>query len=31
MFRDEPLFDEWQRAIAENRRKVDDDADDGSA
>jgi hypothetical protein len=31
MFRDEPLLDEWQRAIAEHRRKVDEDADDGSA
>ena len=30
MFRDEPLFDEWQEAIAEYRRKVDEDADDGS-
>jgi hypothetical protein len=23
MFRDDPLFDEWQRAIAEYRREVD--------
>jgi hypothetical protein len=30
MFRDEPLFDEWQGAIAEYRRKVDEDANDGS-
>lgn len=30
MFRDEPLFDEWQEAIAEDRRKVDEDPDDGS-
>ena len=30
MFRDEPLFDEWQEAIADYRRKVDEDADDGS-
>ena len=26
MFRDDPYFDEWQEAIAENRRKADDDA-----
>ena len=26
MFRDDPLFDEWQEAIAEYRRKVDEDA-----
>ena len=30
MFRDDPLFDEWQAAIAEYRRKVDEDEDDGS-
>jgi predicted RNase H-like HicB family nuclease len=30
MFRDDPLFDEWQEAIAEYRRKVDEDQDDGS-
>jgi predicted RNase H-like HicB family nuclease len=31
MFRDDPLFDEWQEAIAEYRRKVDeDDQDDGT-
>jgi hypothetical protein len=30
IFRDEPLFDEWQEAIAEYRRKVDEDQDDGS-
>jgi len=30
MFRDDPLFDEWQEAIAENRRKVDEHEDDGS-
>ncbi len=30
MFRNEPLFDEWQTAIAEYRRKVDEDQDDGS-
>jgi hypothetical protein len=28
MFRDEPLFDEWQKGIAEYRRKVDEDQDD---
>jgi hypothetical protein len=27
MFRDDPLFDEWQRAIAEYRRNVDGIAD----
>jgi predicted RNase H-like HicB family nuclease len=27
MFRDDPYFDEWQAAIAENRRKADEDAD----
>ncbi|MFI5455243.1 MAG: type II toxin-antitoxin system HicB family antitoxin [Isosphaerales bacterium] len=30
MFRDDPLFDDWQEAIAEHRRKVDEDEDDGS-
>lgn len=30
MFRDEPLFGEWQEAIAEYRHKVDEDQDDGS-
>jgi hypothetical protein len=25
MFKDDPYFDEWQEAIAENRRKVDED------
>jgi predicted RNase H-like HicB family nuclease len=30
MFRDDPLFDEWQDAIAAYRRKVDEDEDDGS-
>src|SRR5262245_31081143 len=25
MFKDDPYFDEWQQAIAENRRKVDED------
>ena len=30
MFRDEPLFDEWQEAIAEYRRKADDDEDGAS-
>jgi len=30
MFRDEPLFDEWQEAIDEYRRKVDEHEDDGS-
>jgi len=30
MFRDDPLFDEWQEAIAENRREFDEDQDDGS-
>jgi predicted RNase H-like HicB family nuclease len=29
MFRNEPLFDEWQEAIAEYRRKVDEGPDDG--
>jgi hypothetical protein len=24
MFKDDPYFDEWQQAIAENRRKQDD-------
>ena len=27
MFRDDPLFDDWQRAIIENRRIVDDSAE----
>jgi hypothetical protein len=27
MFRDDPLFDEWQRAIAEYRRELDSIAD----
>ena len=27
MFRDDPLFDEWQQAIAEYRREVDGIAD----
>jgi predicted RNase H-like HicB family nuclease len=27
MFKDDPYFDEWQRAIAENRRKIDADPD----
>jgi hypothetical protein len=27
MFKDDPLFDEWQQAIAENRRKADEDPD----
>jgi len=27
MFRDDPLFDDWQRAIAEYRREVDGIAD----
>ena len=25
MFKDDPYFDEWQQAIAENRRKIDED------
>jgi hypothetical protein len=25
MFKDDPLFDEWQQAIAERRRQVEDD------
>jgi hypothetical protein len=25
MFKDDPYFEEWQRAIAENRRKMDED------
>jgi hypothetical protein len=25
MFKDDPYFDEWQQAIAENRRKMEDD------
>jgi predicted RNase H-like HicB family nuclease len=27
MFKDDPYFDEWQQAIAENRRKIDEDPD----
>jgi hypothetical protein len=27
MFKNDPYFDEWQQAIAENRRKVDEDPD----
>jgi hypothetical protein len=27
MFRDDPLFDQWQAAIAEYRREVDEDPD----
>ena len=27
MFRDDPLFDDWQRAIADYRREVDSDPD----
>ena len=27
MFRDDPLFDDWQKAIAEYRRAVNGDAD----
>jgi hypothetical protein len=27
MFKDDPRFDEWQEAIAEYRRKVDEDPD----
>ena len=27
MFEGDPLFDEWQSAIAENRRKADEDPD----
>ncbi len=27
MFKDDPHFDEWQEAIAENRRKADADPD----
>jgi predicted RNase H-like HicB family nuclease len=27
MFEGDPLFDEWQAAIAENRRKADEDPD----
>jgi hypothetical protein len=27
MFKDDPLFDDWQKAIAEYRRQVDDDPD----
>jgi hypothetical protein len=29
MFRDNSLFDEWQAAIAEYRRKVDEEEDAG--
>jgi predicted RNase H-like HicB family nuclease len=27
MFKDDPLFDDWQKAIAEYRRQVDNDPD----
>jgi predicted RNase H-like HicB family nuclease len=27
MFKDDPLYDEWQQAIAENRRRADADPD----
>jgi len=27
MFKDDPYFEEWQKAIAENRRKIDGDLD----
>lgn len=27
MFRDDPLFEEWQKAIAEYRQSIDDDPD----
>ena len=27
MFKDDPYFEEWQKAIAENRRKIDENAD----
>ena len=27
MFEGDPYFDEWQQAIAENRRKIDEDAE----
>src|SRR5437588_10809772 len=27
MFKDDPYFDEWQEAIAENRRKAEEDPD----
>ena len=27
MFKNDPYFDEWQNAIAENRRKIDEDAE----
>ena len=27
MFKDDPLFDDWQRAIADYRRQVDEDPD----
>jgi hypothetical protein len=27
MSKDDPYFDEWQQAIADNRRKVDEDSE----
>ena len=27
MFKDDPYFEEWQQAIADNRRKMDEDPD----
>jgi len=27
MFKDDPMFDDWQKAIADYRRKVDNDPD----
>ena len=27
MFKDDPMFEDWQKAIAEYRRKVDNDPD----
>jgi hypothetical protein len=27
MFKDDPYFEEWQKAIEENRRKIDEDTD----
>lgn len=27
MYKDDPLFDEWQQAIAEYRRQIDEDPD----
>ncbi len=27
MFKDDPYFEDWQKAIAENRQKVDEDSD----